>query len=63
MFLYSFSCLYNDMKKIYKHIQLYTFFNLGEIMFKIIKNFFDRLQWKYICWRVFEDNKKKDKRK
>lgn len=51
------------MKKIYKHIQLYTFFNLGEIMFKIIKNFFDRLQWKYICWRVFEDNKKKDKRK
>lgn len=32
-------------------------------MFKIIKNFFDMLKWKYICWKVFEDNKKRDKRK
>lgn len=31
-------------------------------MFKIIKNFFDRLKWKYICWVIFED-KKRDKRK
>ena len=31
-------------------------------MFKVIKDFFDMLKWKYICWKVF-DNKKRDKRK
>lgn len=31
-------------------------------LFKGIKNIALWLQWKYICWRIF-DNKKRDKRK
>lgn len=32
-------------------------------LFKRIKNIASWLQWKYICWVIFEDNKKRDKRK